>query len=152
VPDLDVEAMLRPQAPGDREDRTDAEALILELLDDVTAWPLDAKEALRAGEAHGIHERTLRRAAKRLGLRIERMGFGPSGKWLWHRPTIADTADTSAPRTPTVSPMSPMENPSTNHVNNNIGDKESAFPRAREGTTTRDVPKTAAAGGVRERI
>jgi len=132
VGDVDIEAMFRPSTPADREDRTDAEALILELLTDVSTWPMNAKEALAAASAHGIHERTMRRAATRLGVRIERMGFGPSGKWLWHRP-IADTADTAPLKPISVSPMSAMTNHQGNPPNNNIEDNKTAFPRTREG-------------------
>lgn len=132
VTDVDVEAMFRPTASGEREDRNDAEAVVRELLSNPTIWPLDAKDARATGDAHGVHERTLRRAAKRIGIRIERLGFGPSGKWVWHAPHTADTAiPDTASRTPNVSPMSPLADHTTFRSNNNIEDTETPFPRAR---------------------
>jgi hypothetical protein len=84
--------------------------VIADLLRDEAAWPLEAKLAIEAGQANGIHERSMRRAAKRMGIRIDRAGFGRGGKWLWHRPApIADTYRTAFPEHPEVSPMAAME-------------------------------------------
>jgi hypothetical protein len=131
--DLDAEQLLRSSTSAEREEATDAEHVIRELLDDADAWPLDAKAALAAGQAHGIHERTLQRTARRLGIRIARLGFGPGGRWVWHRPLIPDTpiGDT-APEHPVVSPMAPMRDRSPIDDTNNIDDKKTSFPRARE--------------------
>src|SRR5262249_47533616 len=95
VADLDVETLLRPGVV-DREEQSDAEAVIRELLADAEAWPLDARQAIEAGQAHGIPERTMRWTAKRLGITIRRTGFGRGGKWLWHRPAIAAAIPASA--------------------------------------------------------
>lgn len=51
---LDAETLLRPHTPQARDEQTDAERLIRELLADVPAWPLDAKRAIEAGTAHGV--------------------------------------------------------------------------------------------------
>lgn len=113
VADIDVEALFRPAYHGDRDERTGAEQVIADLLADTDAWPMEAKAAIEAGQAHGIHERTMRRAAQKLNIRIERAGFGRGGKWLWHRPAvIADRYGTSVPEPPKVSPMAAMPNPS----------------------------------------
>jgi putative DNA primase/helicase len=85
VAGCNVEALFRPTA-HDREDQTDAEQVIRDLLDDDQAWPMEAKHAIEAGQAHGIAERTMRWTAKKLGIRISRLGFGGRGKWLWYRP------------------------------------------------------------------
>jgi hypothetical protein len=85
VEGLDVDAVFRAAAE-DRPDHDDAASVIEELLNAEDEWPLDAKLAIEAGDAHGIHERTMRRTAKRLGIRISRAGFGPGGRWVWHRP------------------------------------------------------------------
>jgi len=81
-------------------DEQDAASVLKSLLDD-EEWPLEAKTALDAGRAQGIPERTMRGAARRLGIHIRRLGFGGRGRWLWHRPTGAidpsATADESAP-------------------------------------------------------
>lgn len=109
--EMTAEDIFRQSAPGDREAQTDAEQLIADLLADETIWPIEAKDALAAGQAHGVHERTIQRAAKRMGIRIERLGFGRGGRWLWHRP-IPDIPDTPSLEHPDVSSMAPMQNPS----------------------------------------
>jgi len=118
---LDAEELLRPARPDDREDASTARLVVRELLEDTVIWPLDAKQALAAGDAHGINERSLQRAARELGIKVKRVGFGRGGKWIWCRPSIPDRAPSllSVP----VSPMSPMPNPPTIGDNNNIEDK-----------------------------
>jgi hypothetical protein len=133
--DLDADALLRQTTPADREEQTDAERVIRELLEDTGSWPLEAKVALAAGQAQGLHERTMRRTARRLGIRIARVGFGASGRWLWHRPSIPDTVRDSTPEHRELSPMSAMQNHSRKGDNNNIEDTKSAFTRAREEIT-----------------
>lgn len=106
-------------------DEQDAASVLKTLLED-EEWPLEAKAALDAGRAQGIPERTMRCAARRIGIQIRRLGFGGSGRWLWHRPVEAvdpsPTADESAPDTiaaigvseSAVAPMgegAPMEPP-----------------------------------------
>jgi putative DNA primase/helicase len=87
---MDAERLLRPAPQGDREDVSDAEQVIHELLADQSAWPIDARQALDAGLAHGISERTMRRTATRQGIRMSRVGFGKSGHWLWNHPATGD--------------------------------------------------------------
>jgi putative DNA primase/helicase len=106
----------------DREDRQDAEQLIRGLLDDEN-WPLDAAIALKAGRAHGVHERTMQRTAQRLGIRIRRIGFGRGGRWVWYKPGIADTIDDNSPNTHSVSSMSPMSSMTAPIDDNSIPDK-----------------------------
>jgi hypothetical protein len=134
VSDVDVDLLLSgPASPRDRDEQTDAEQVIQELLEDEDAWPLEARTALLAGEAHGVHQRTLRRTAQRLKIRIVRVGFGASGRWVWHRPqTIGDSIGDRSPRTDTVSPMSSMANPSVIEDTTHIGDTQNPFPRARD--------------------
>ena len=120
---LDADTLLRAQ-PGDREDSIDAVGLVRELLADASAWPMDAKQAMDAAQAHGIHERSLRRAAKQLGIRIERSGFGRGGRWIWHRP-IADSGGRTFSRGGPASPMAAMEKHERQPSNNNIEDKKS---------------------------
>ena len=112
VPQMDVDALLNPVPATQAEDRTEAERVITDLLH-TKDWPLDAKTALEEGEAQGITERTLQRAAKKLGIHITRIGFGSKGRFVWHKPTAAPIDDTS-PRTPTVSSMAPMEKQAEN--------------------------------------
>lgn len=120
VVDLDVEALLAK--PVDREDQTDADAVLDDLLAEEQLWPLDATAALVTAEAQGVHPRTLRRAAKRRGIRIRRDGFGPGGKFVWHRPAIADTPGALSP---TLSPMASMAERSEKRSIDPIGDNKS---------------------------
>ncbi len=109
VSDVDVEALLSaPTTPLAREEQTEAENMIAELLEDAAAWPIDAREALAAGEARGIHPRALQRAAHRSGIGIARRGFGRGGRWVWHRP-IGDTIDDTTTGETSASPMSSMD-------------------------------------------
>jgi hypothetical protein len=108
---LDAESLLHSAMPDNREDQTDAERLLAELLEDDSAWPMEAKVALEAARAHGIHEQALRRAARRAGVRIARLGFGHGGRWLWHRPFKDDKPATYGIEPTGMSPMAPMEQP-----------------------------------------
>lgn len=106
--EFDAEALLRTTSPHEREEGTDAAAVIGDLLDDEGAWPMPAKLAIEAGDAHGIPARTMRWTAKRLGIRIERVGFGGKGQWLWHRPIAANSGN-SYPEQRNVAPIAGME-------------------------------------------
>jgi hypothetical protein len=131
VTGTDVEAIFRPSNPVDREERTDAEQVIRDLLaDERTQWPLDAKQAIEAGQAHGIPERTMRWTAKRLGIRIAKLGF--AGKWVWHQPEEATTKAASLPRTPDVAASAASQISSEEGANNNEEAIKTAFARARE--------------------
>lgn len=99
--EMDVADIFKPATS--REDQTDAEAVIRDLLDDEDAWPMGAKDAIEAGQAHGITERTMRWTAKKLGIRISRSGFGRAGKWVWHRPEPIPA--TTHPEPITVAPI-----------------------------------------------
>jgi putative DNA primase/helicase len=107
VSDVDVETIFRPAAPGDRESRSDAVALLEELLSEHSAWPMPAKAVFEAGAAHGIAERTLQQAARRLGIMPRKTsGYGAAGKWLWHRPPEPDTIGAvTAARSPVTAPL-----------------------------------------------
>jgi putative DNA primase/helicase len=131
----DVEALFRPSTPGEREERTDAEHVIADLLGDETAWPIEAKRALEAGQAHGIPERTMRYTARRLGIRIAKLGF--AGKWMWHRPEPATIAATFLEH-PNVAASAPSQICSEEGANNNEEAIKSAFARARVDEVARD--------------
>lgn len=133
--DVDVDALLAgPPTGRDAAEQTDAEQVLLELLEDTDGWPLEAKHALEAGRARGIHERTLQRTARRMGIRMTRTGFGRGGRWLWHRPSdIDDTPDTNTRQVCDVSSMSPMDEQADIHDSNNIDDTKTPHrARARE--------------------
>lgn len=133
VSNVDVDALLAgPITPRDVAEMTDAEQVMLELFEDVAAWPMKARLALAAGEAHGVHPRTLQRTARKLGVRMMRTGFGRGGRWVWHRPTIDDSIGDTTPRTDTVSSMSSMAKQAHIDDNTHIDDTKSSFPRARE--------------------
>jgi putative DNA primase/helicase len=112
VTDVDVEALFRPARPVDREEHSDAERLILGLLES-EAWPIEARTAIDAAAAHGIAERTLRWTARKLGIRIARTGFGRAGKWHWHRPdSIPATKRQESLEHPNVAAIAAIEKPS----------------------------------------
>jgi hypothetical protein len=56
-----------------------------------------AAEARRQAEAEGFPETTARRGRQRLGIRVERRGFGRAGEWFWVRPAIDATIDATVP-------------------------------------------------------
>jgi hypothetical protein len=109
VTDVDIDRLLDgPPVGRDREEQTEAEQLIHELLEDVSAWPMTAGDARKAADARGINWRTMQRSAKRMGVGMgTRRGFGRAGCWLWQRP-IGDTLDAKTRQSGTLSPMSPM--------------------------------------------
>jgi hypothetical protein len=109
VGDLDVDRLLSG-APDRQEQQTDAERVLGELLADATRWPMDARQAIEAGEANGIPKRTMQWTAKKVGIRIEREGFGRGGRWIWRRPIDA-AIDATIPKNESVASIAPMENP-----------------------------------------
>jgi len=95
LPTLDVDALLSPAATM-REDRSEADALIVELLSG-ESWPMRATDAIKAGESQGIHAQSLRRAARKAGVKIRKAeGFGAAGGYLWHRPIDNSIPDAKA--------------------------------------------------------
>ena len=86
---MNAKAIFNSSGPAGREDGTDAGRVIADLLTDEARWPMDATEALEVGQAHGIPERTFRRAAGRAGIEFSRVGFGTIGKSVWSRPGTA---------------------------------------------------------------
>lgn len=94
VPCVSADDVLSPRLDRRDEDASDAETLIQTLLD-TENWPLPARTAEDAARAHGIHERTLRRAARRVGIVPRPIGGGKSRRWIWHRPE-PDSRDVSS--------------------------------------------------------
>ncbi|MCC7242406.1 MAG: AAA family ATPase [Acidobacteria bacterium] len=128
---IDIDALLSGPPQGrDRDEQTDAEVLIAELLEDTAAWPMAAKDAIASGDAHGIHERTMRRTARQMGIRIARLGFGAAGRWIWHHPAIADSTRPECPNDDGVSAMSAIREQANIPANNNIEDNKTTI-RAR---------------------
>lgn len=105
---IDTSALLGGENREAQEDRSAADDVIAELLEE-ESWPLDAKRALEAAKAHGIPERTMRLAAKRARIEIRRVGYGPHGRWVWHRPTIEATVKGAEPHDSAVAPLTSME-------------------------------------------
>lgn len=129
--EVDVESLLSgPAAPRERAEQSDAEAVLRELLEDVDAWPMDAKQAIEAGAAHGIHERTLRRTARTLGIRMTRAGFGRGGRWVWHRP-IPDSVGDTHPEALGLSAMSSKADQAAIAATTTIEDTSTEYARAR---------------------
>jgi hypothetical protein len=132
--DLDGTLAAGEGTPRDKGEQTDAAAVIRDLLADAGSWPLDAREALEAGRAHGIPERTMQWTARRLGIRVVRSGFGRGGKWQWHRPDhIPATVGATPLNAETVAPIASIENPLSIGVKTNKDATTTTFPRAHEG-------------------
>jgi hypothetical protein len=86
VRDMDVEAILRGNAESDEPGKLDeAKEFLQELLAD---GPLSVQDIFRGAQAHGISQRTLRRAKDALGVAAVRRGKPgePGGRWLWSLP------------------------------------------------------------------
>jgi hypothetical protein len=91
VANVTADTVLAGRSTAQDDERQDAEALLRQLLAD-ESWPLPAAMVAAAGRAHGVHVRSLQRAAHRLGIVIRKSSFR-SG-WLWYRPVAED--DTTA--------------------------------------------------------
>ena len=70
---------------------SDREAAAEWLLEALADGPLDSNEVLKQGKENGFSEKTLRRAAKQVGVVCRKAGFG--GAWQWFPPT-AGSAET----------------------------------------------------------
>lgn len=70
-----------------RAERRDAEEFLREQLQ---AGPVGVKDIQAAARGAGLSWRAIETAKSRLGIRAERAGFGPGGRWRWslpdHRP------------------------------------------------------------------
>jgi hypothetical protein len=107
VPDISADTVLSGQAVVDDDERQTAEDLLRQLLAD-EPWPLAATAVAAAGRAHGVHVRSLQRAAHRLGITIRKSGF--RNGWFWFRPTAEDdTAPSPCVDVPHPSPKPPAE-------------------------------------------
>jgi hypothetical protein len=62
------------------------ERAIAWLVEQLSAGPRPAQELLNEGMALALEETTLKRAKAALGIRSERRGFGPGGRFWWHLP------------------------------------------------------------------
>lgn len=71
-----------------REERADAEVYLQALLSGA-GGRLPASDLIPQAKADGIAEKTLRKAARRIGVRIAREGFGPGSKVYWELPEAA---------------------------------------------------------------
>jgi hypothetical protein len=80
--DVDVEtALAGPEPTAERSARDEAKDFLRELLAD---GPVEADEANQQAREAGISERTLDRAKKTLGVKVDKSGF--RGPWLWSLP------------------------------------------------------------------
>ena len=134
--DFDLNAHLAAastSAGRDKAEHTDADRVLADLLADESIWPLPATEAYKAAKAHGIHDKTLKRAADRAGVRISKLGY--QGQWIWSRPRLEIKEDTKADSsldTETVSPLSPLADHTGKSGHTHKEDSNGPFPRARE--------------------
>jgi hypothetical protein len=70
--------------------RNEAKEFLLEYL---AEGAMPRKSVEEAADAHGINERTLRRARGELGIKIIKRGFGKDGEWIWELPARRDQRD-----------------------------------------------------------
>jgi hypothetical protein len=144
VPGINADTVLAGKPAAEQTDQTDAEHVIRELLD-TDDWPIEARRALDAGQAHGIPDRTMRWTARRLGIEIRRVGFGRSGRWLWHRPTDATgrhsgSTGNASLECVSVAPVAPMPIHSGNPaISTHRGNNNTPPARAREDETCRNA-------------
>lgn len=61
---------------------------------------VERKDVMRAASGAGFPERTVDRAAKRLGVVRERTGFGPECKAYWFLPIVTDNSSSATRATP----------------------------------------------------
>jgi hypothetical protein len=80
VEGVNVDAVFRLQASQDVEERTDAQAF---LLDELADGPVRSTALLKAAAAHGFSRRTIFRARQHLAVEAVRVGFGPGAEWHW---------------------------------------------------------------------
>jgi hypothetical protein len=80
--DTPADEALAIDPPGGRG--SDREAAAEWLLEAPADAPLESNEVLRQGKENGFSEKTLRRAAKQIGIVCRKAGFG--GAWHWHPP------------------------------------------------------------------
>lgn len=134
--DFDLNAHLAAASSSsarDKDDHTDAEQLLSELLADESLWPMNARDAIKAGADVGIIERTMQRTARKMNIGIRRLGFGPGSRVVWNRPaTIPDTIPAQPLDTERVSGMSSMQEQAVNARHTHIDDINGPFPRAHE--------------------
>jgi hypothetical protein len=90
---MNADTVLAGRPVVEDDERHDAEALLRQLLED-EPWPVPAATVAAAGRAHGIHVRSLQRAAHRLGITIRKSSFRAG--WLWFRPVAEDDTASSA--------------------------------------------------------
>ncbi len=116
-------------------DDVDADEVLRQLMDDET-WPIDASVALAAAKAHGIADRTMRRAARRAGVRVEKVGYR-SGRWQWHLPGEGDTG---------VRPL-PITEGDTCPLQSETAENANVLRRGHEGDTSRHVSPSVSPSG-----
>jgi hypothetical protein len=83
VSGVDAESALSSGPPEEAAERRDAEDFLRESL---ANGAMAAKEIKNAARENGIADRTLSRAKSRLGVTVERSGFGEGSRWYWLLP------------------------------------------------------------------
>ena len=122
--------------------------------------PLPAREAARQAREAGVSDASLRRARGSLGVRVERRGFGPGGRWEWSLPVSIDAQATEPPRdhgridaqSELLSTYGPNEHlwrpdPPANSDGPTLAQTLKVFPAAQLVRTTPPAPLPVAANG-----
>jgi hypothetical protein len=98
VTEVDVSRLM---APVDREDSSALDEAKQFLRDVLAGSDMPAKDVLAEARECSIHEKTLRRAVKDLGIDVARVGEEGrrgGGKWVWRLPLDARDLDGQTPR------------------------------------------------------
>ena len=112
IAEVSAETVLGGRPVAEDDERHDADALLRELLEE-DDWPMAAATVAAAGRAHGIHVRSLQRAAHRVGIGIKKTGFRTG--WFWFKPEVAedDTQAHSSPADDDAPDPAPKPTPKT---------------------------------------
>jgi AAA domain-containing protein len=73
-------------AAGDEDGRSEREEAAAFLRRELRDKPVPADTLFKAADAAGISRSTLKRAKRDIGVAVDRVGFGPDGRWDWRLP------------------------------------------------------------------
>lgn len=94
---LTADELLSAHDDGEAGEAHDVDEWLAGLL---SAGRIDRKTVIASGRDNGFPERTVGRAAKRLGVVKERLGFGPACHSEWYIPTPGEPCTPAIPATP----------------------------------------------------
>jgi putative DNA primase/helicase len=111
--DVSADEMLSSELHQRGARSTPAAHFLTELMADEQAWPRAATSVSGLAADRGIAARSLQRAAKKLGIRISREGFGKDGTSVWDLPPRKGGGSHNAK---TVTSMTSMTHKNDSHI------------------------------------